>query len=349
MEQVILGLETVKEYYGKTLKSNKDLLTNACCTTDSMPKYLIDILKEVHEEVKDKFYGCGSPIPLDLKGKTVLDLGSGSGRDCFILSKLVGESGQVIGIDMTEEQIEIANKHIDYHTEKFGYKKTNVQFLNGFIEDLKFLGIPDASVDIVVSNCVINLSPDKEKVFSEIFRVLKPGGELYFSDVFSSRRLPESLKNDPVLLGECLGGALYTEDFRRLLYDVGCKDFRVITNSKINLQNRELEEKVGLIEFNSITVRTFKLDLEDRCEDFGQAVRYLGTIKNSENAFVLDDHHTFEKGKIVSVCGNTAMMLEETRYKEHFEIIGDKSIHYGLFDCAPTSSTVTSSNVSACC
>lgn len=350
MNTELMGLESVKEYYGKILKTNQDLKTSACCTADSMPLYLREILKEIHDEVKDKFYGCGSPIPMALEGKTVLDLGSGSGRDCYLLSKLVGPNGRVIGVDMTDEQIAVAKKHLDYQTNKFGYTTPNVTFIKGYIEDLETAGIKSSSVDLVTSNCVVNLSPNKARVFSEIFRVLKPGGELYFSDVFSSRRLPDSIINDEVMIGECLGGALYTEDFRRLLFELGCKDYRFTSQTKISLNNAEIQQKSGHIDFYSMTVRAFKLDLEDRCEDFGQVATYLGTINEAPNAFLLDDHHLFEKGKPVLVCGNTAQMLQSTRYADHFRVVGDRSQHFGLFDCGPTPKLLSGEQiVGACC
>src|SRR5262249_8188378 len=152
---------------------------------------------------------------------TVVDLGCGTGRDCFVLSRLVGERGRVIGVDMTPEQLAVARRHRDWHAERYGHAASNVDLREGYIEDLAALGIADASVAVVVSTCVVNLSPDKPRVFREIFRVLKPGGELYFSDVFADRRIPSALLEDPVLLGECLAGALYPEDFRRLLLAVG--------------------------------------------------------------------------------------------------------------------------------
>jgi len=344
------GLESVKEYYGKTLSTSKDLKTNACCLADSAPKKIKEILKDIHPEVIEKFYGCGSPIPEDLEGKTVLDLGSGSGRDCYILSKLVGPNGKVIGVDMTDEQINVAKKFISYHTDKFGYKKPNVEFIKGYIEDLNEIGIQTSSIDVVISNCVINLSPAKETVFKEIFRVLKPGGELYFSDVFSSRRIPEELAQNSVLIGECLSGALYTEDFRRLLLKLGCQDSRVLYKSKITIQNEEIEKLVGRIEFHSITVRAFKLELEDKCEDYGQFAVYLGTIKDNPNSFILDDHHLFETNKPMAVCKNTAMMVSDSHYGKHFKIFGDTKNHFGLFDCsAPATSNKDSSSSGACC
>lgn len=329
------ALEKIQQYYGEVLKTQKDLQTNACCTEESIPDYLKPILGEIHDDVMAKFYGCGSPIPQSLEGLTVLDLGSGSGRDVYLLSKLVGPKGKVIGVDMTPEQLEVARKHINYHTQKFGFSKPNVEFLEGYIEDLESLGIQNNSIDLVISNCVLNLSPDKSRVFSEIFRVLKPGGELYFSDVFSGRRIPQELAFDPVIRGECLGGAMYLEDFRRLLSRLGCLDYRLVSRRVLRPNNVQLESRLGLIDFYSLTVRAFKLDLEDRCEDYGQMAIYQGSIPENSHAFLLDDHHLFETQKPTPVCGNTAAMLSQTRYASHFEIQGDALVHYGLFDCGP--------------
>lgn len=345
------SLEKVKDYYGKVLKTNQDLVSTACCVAETLPENIRAINEAIHPEVKEKFYGCGLTIPQALTGLSVLDLGSGSGRDCYLLSQLVGPNGRVTGIDMTHEQLEVARRHQNYHAQKFGFQKSNVTFVEGYIEDLEAAGIPSESMDLVVSNCVFNLSPNKPRVFSEVFRVLKPGGELYFSDVFVDRRLPESLKTDPVLLGECLGGAMYVEDFRRTLFHLGIRDFRVIAKSPVTITHPELRNKVGLARFTSITIRAFKLDIEDRCEDYGQVAYYRGTIPEAPHAFLLDDHHLFEKNKPLTVCSNTAAMLQETRFKEHFRIEGDTSTHFGLFDCGPSPVMTTSAPVpgGACC
>lgn len=343
-------LADVRHYYGEVLQSSADLKTSACCTIESVPAYLRPLIAEVHEEVRARYYGCGSPLPPALEGATVLDLGCGSGRDCYVLSRLVGAQGRVIGVDMTPEQLEVARRHRDWHAERYGYAASNVEFLEGQIEDLRGLGIADGSVDVVVSNCVVNLSPDKPRLLAEIFRVLKPGGELYFSDVYADRRLPDALRQDPVLLGECLGGALYVEDFRRLMARVGCHDVRRVKSSPIELLDPAIEQRVGFARFSSLTHRAFKLDLEDRCEDYGQVATYLGSIAGHPHAFDLDDHHHFVRGKPMLVCGNTADMLGATRYGAHFRIDGTKHTHYGLFDCAPDAATAPAAAAAgACC
>lgn len=337
MAESVLDKDAIKEYYGRVLKGSADLKTSACsCTTEGLPPSVRKALGEINNEVIDRFYGCGSPIPPLLDGATALDLGCGTGRDVFVASRLAGPTGRVIGIDMTGEQLEVARRHTASQMERFGYDATNVDFRHGYMEDLQAAGVDDDSVDVVMSNCVINLSPDKEAVFREIFRVLKPGGELIFSDVFAGRRVPNELCADPVLHGECLAGALYEEDFRRLLLRLGCPDYRVVTSRRLELGSAEVEAKIGMVDFYSVTVRAFALDtLEDRCEDYGQTATYHGTIPDAPHAFDLDAHHRFITGKPMPVCGNTAAMLQATRYAPHFTVTGDRSTHFGLFNCAP--------------
>lgn len=342
-----LTFDAVKHYYGEVLKSSADLQTSACCLADAMPAYLRPLLDDIHPEVRDRFYGCGSPLPAALDGATVLDLGCGSGRDCYLLARLVGPRGRVIGIDMTDEQLDVARRHIDFHADKLGY--SNVEFRKGYIENLGDAGIADATVDVVISNCVINLSPDKAAVFAEIFRVLKPGGELCFSDVFADRRIPAALVRDPLLLGECLGGALYREDFRRLMAAVGCLDVRTVSSTPLALFNDAITAMVGNIGFHSMTVRAFKLALEDRCEDYGEVATYLGTLPHHPHAYVLDDHHRFETGRPMLVCSNSADMLARTRLARHFRISGDRATHFGLFDCGPVGVPKDAAATGACC
>ena len=342
--------DDVKEYYGKKLQSKDDLKTSSCCCTGAPPIEIRPILPLIADEIKDKFYGCGSPLPPLLEGATVLDLGCGTGRDIYVASKLVGENGTAIGVDMTTEQIETAKKYQEEQRKRFGFKKSNVKFIQGYIEDLKALGIKDNSVDVVISNCVINLSPAKEQVFKEIYRVLKPGGELYFSDVFADRRIPEHLSEDPILRGECLGGTLYVEDFRRLMAKIGWKDFRYMSIRDIDLDNEEVVNKIGFANFSSRTVRAFKLDdLEDICEDYGQTAIYDGSIPGHPHYFDLDDHHRFFTGKPMLVCGNTASMVSKTRYGKAFKVTGDRSVHYGKFDGCGSEKKEKSEKTGSCC
>lgn len=337
----------VRHYYGEVLSSSADLKTSACCPAEALPAHLSEIVTQLHPEIRARFYGCGAPIPTAVEGATVLDLGCGSGRDCYLLSKLVGPHGRVIGVDMTAEQLEVAERHRDYHAERFGYRASNVELVLGDITDLGGAGIESESVDVVVSNCVINLAADKGAVLENVFRALKPGGELYFSDVYADRRIPAHLRSDPVLLGECLAGALYVEDFRRLIAAAGCADARVCSRCPITLDDAQIERKIGMVRFESITYRAFKLALEDRCEDYGQVAVYLGTLPGHPHRFALDDHHLFENGRPMLVCGNTADMLSRTRYTPHFELRGDRQVHYGLFDCA--TKVPEANSATACC
>ncbi len=161
--------------------------------------------------------GCGNPIAIASleEGEIVLDLGSGGGFDCFLASRKVGETGLVIGVDMTPDMISLARKN----AEEDGYK--NVEFRLGEIEHLP---VANDSVDVIISNCVINLSPDKEQVFKETYRVLKPGGRLSISDVVATAELPEDIKVDLKLLAGCIAGAEYVENIRRILEEAGFKD-----------------------------------------------------------------------------------------------------------------------------
>ena len=327
-----MQLEVVKDYYGKLLQSSKDLKTTACCDGGELPSHLQPLLAKVHPEVASKYYGCGIVVPAELGGLRVLDLGSGSGRDTYLLAQLVGASGEVVGVDMTDEQLATANAHLTWHQERFGYARSNVRFLKGYIERLDELGLEPESFDVIVSNCVINLSVDKPAVLRGALRLLKPGGELYFSDVYCDRRLPLSIKADPVLYGECLGGALYWNDFLPMAKAAGFLDPRLVTSRPIEITNEAVRRKLGTASFFSATYRMFKLDgLETACEDYGQAVVYRGSVAEQPDAFELDGHHLMERGKVFPVCGNSWRILADTRFARHFDFIGDFSTHYGIF------------------
>lgn len=350
----IVQYEDVKDYYGKVLKTSADLKTSACCDPDAMPEHIKRLAANVHDDVLAKYYGCGLVAPDLLEGRRILDLGSGSGRDAYILAQLAGASGEVVGVDMTDEQLATARATIDWHTKKFGYAKSNVRFVQGYIERLGDLELAPASFDVIVSNCVLNLSIDKPAVLRGAYDLLKSGGEFYFSDVYADRRLPESVRTDPELYGECLGGALYWNDFLPMAKRAGFLDPRLVTSRPLEITNAALQPKLGEAKFYSATYRLFKLDgLETACEDYGQAVVYNGGIAGHDDAFILDGHHYIERGKVFTVCGNTWRMLAETRFHNHFTFIGDFSRHYGIFAGCGTTLPFVSSPGSAtdgsCC
>ncbi len=329
--------DNVKDYYGKVLTSSADLQTDACCTIADTPSYLKTLLANIHPEVRAKYYGCGLIAPLALEGARILDLGSGSGQDAYALAQLAGPDGDVIGVDMTPEQLAVAREHQGWHADKFGY--ANVRFLEGDIERLGDLDLAPASFDVIVSNCVINLVEDKEAVFRAAYKLLKPGGEFYFSDVYADRRLAEDLRHDPAAQGECLGGALYWNDFLNMAKRAGFADPRLVTDRPLAINNADLREKLEPAKFHSATYRLFRIDgLEPACEDYGQAVVYKGGVPESEKAFTLDNHHVIEKGRVFAVCGNTFRMLKESRFAPWFDFIGDWSTHYGIFPGCGTSS-----------
>ena len=325
--------DDVQKYYGETLKSSGDLQTSACCTIEAPPLYIRNLLAQIHDEPLMKYYGCGLVVPEKLDGLHVLDLGCGAGRDCFMLSALVGEHGSVTGIDMTPQQLNIARKYVDYHTDKWGYKSPNIKFLEADIDKLRDANLPKNSFDLIISNCVINLCQNKFEVLKEAYELLKPGGEMYFSDVYASRRIPVELVNDPVLYGECLSGALYWNDFINISKRAGFLDPRLVTDQPITIENPELKGKTASIDFFSATYRLFKIPkLEPSCEDYGQAVIYKGDIDHFPQKLMLDKHHSIEAKKVYPVCGNTFRMLHETRFKPHFDFIGDWKTHYGIFE-----------------
>lgn len=323
--------DIVQDYYGRQLQHSDDLKTSACCDISQIPAWLKPLLARIHPEVLSRYYGCGLVCPPLLEGCRVLDLGCGSGRDVYVLAQLVGPTGEVVGVDMTDEQLAFAEKHRAFHADAFGF--ANVRFVRGYIERLDELPLEPGSFDVIVSNCVVNLSPDKDAVMRGVQRLLKDGGEFYFSDVYADRRVPVAVRNDPVLYGECLGGALYWNDFLRLAQRHGFADPRLVDDRPLAITDPELAPRVGNLNFFSATYRLFKLDaLETACEDYGQAVIYRGSIPEHRDRFVLDKHHDIQTGKVFPVCGNTWRMLRDTRFAAHFDFIGDFTRHYGLFE-----------------
>lgn len=322
----------VQRYYGEVLRSTDDLKTTACCTGDAPPNYLREALALIHDDVVSRYYGCGLVLPEALEGAAILDLGCGAGRDVYVLSQLVGADGYVVGIDMTPEQLAVARRHRQFHANTFGHSRSNVEFIDGNIDRLDETGLADNRFDIIVSNCVINLATDKQAVLDEAYHLLKPGGEMYFADIYADRRIPGHLQNDPVLYGECLSGALYWNDFLEVARRAGFRDPRLVTDRPVAVEDGELAEKVGAIRFSSATCRLFKLpELEPTNEDYGQGACYRGSVPHQPDRFVLDRHNVFPAGETVAVSGNTAVMLAGSRLAPHFELSGDTSCHAGPF------------------
>jgi len=213
--------EAVREHYAERIKSSSASCcgSDSCCSSESN-LYPLDLLTTVPSDVASTSYGCGDPITLaSLKpGQTVLDLGSGAGLDCILAAQKVGETGHVIGVDMTPEMIERAQAN----AKRVNLK--NVEFRQGYLENLP---VESGSVDVIISNCVINLSPDKQKVFTESFRVLAPGGKLAVSDIVTEGPLPEVIKKSLSAWAGCVAGAVEAEDYIGMMKSVGFTDIAV--------------------------------------------------------------------------------------------------------------------------
>jgi SAM-dependent methyltransferase len=212
--------DVVREHYAERIKSNASCCgTDACCAPESN-LYPVDLLTTVPSDVASTSYGCGDPITLASlqAGQTVLDLGSGAGLDCLLAAQKVGAEGHVIGVDMTPEMIERARANAKR------VNATNVEFRQGYLEDLP---VKANSVDVVISNCVINLSPDKAKVFAEIFRVLKPGGRLAVSDIVTDGELPEEVRSSLSAWAGCVAGAVDAKEYIAMMEAVGFADISI--------------------------------------------------------------------------------------------------------------------------
>ena len=338
--------QMLQEFYGRRIARTADLETNACCDVGTMSRHS-RVVEMIPAQATDKYLGCGSPIPDDfatMDGISAVDLGSGSGVDAMILRYYLGPTGRVRGIDMTEEQVSMAQSAGGTFMKSLGYAPDSLSFEEGFIETAET--IPDASVDLVISNCVINLSPRQDLVYRNIARILKPGGELFISDIVSSRRT--DLSDDSVLVAECIGMAPYINDARDMLSDAGFVDARVHSRRTLG-PNARLTERGELATFESVVWRGFKLDnLDRRCEDYGQLAVYSGLLPGSPGSFILDEGHVFETGRPVPVCRNTARMLTETRFAKWFEVTR-ASKHFGLFAACGTPGPAGENAAAACC
>ncbi|CAF2531464.1 unnamed protein product [Rotaria sp. Silwood2] len=317
--------EDVQNYYGQQLQQSSDLKTDACCSKAQVPSFIKDILKKIHPEVVAKYYGCGLVFPPKLEGCRVLDLGSGSGRDVYILSSLVGAQGYSVGVDMTKEQLDVANRFVDYHTKEFGFEKANVEFRLGKIEQLTDdPELKTNSFDVVVSNCVVNLSPDKKKVLQQVYEMLKPGGEFYFSDVYADRPVPEDLRQNKILWGECLSGAICESDLVSGALEVGFTRPILVTTQPIGVNNVELQKLLGDIKFTSCTYRLFKNKSLDEStisnNKLGALVTYQTSIVHYEKEFQFDQSITFKfHGEPQYLNAEMTKMLYISRYGDNFK------------------------------
>lgn len=285
-------------------------------------------LFNVSAEIKNTFHELGSPMPPLLEGCTVVDLCCGSGRDTYLAAQLVGEGGRVIGVEPNAARLAIAQKYLDREIKQFGYASCNVELRNGVPEELSF--IPDSSVDVVISNCTFNLSPDKDAYMREVRRILKQGGEWYFTDVFTDRRIPQEVSDDIERVAERLGGALYINDFRRLAQANGFLDPRHLMTFKTPISDDEQERYPG-IAFATITSRLVNTPYaEDVCESFGETVTYKGTLPDYPDFFLFDKDIKFPTGKTCTVCGNvTGAVSYGSRYAAAFDVTGDRTQHIG--------------------
>ena len=249
--------EVVREHYSERIKSNASCCgplrqaqgeASDCCSAES-GLYPTDLLATLPEGESAVSYGCGDPITLASlqPGQTVLDLGSGAGLDCFFAAKKVGETGHVIGVDMTPEMIERARSRAKR------LNLTNVEFRQGYLEDLP---VDSNIVDVIISNCVINLSPDKSKVFGEAFRVLKPGGKLAVSDIVTDGPLPDLIKQSLSAWAGCVAGAIEAEDYIGMMKEVGFTD---VTVTPVFFDKETVDSAIDDLG-NSIELKTISRD-----------------------------------------------------------------------------------------
>ena len=327
----------VKERYAQGAKAPE---ADLCCPIDYDPKFL----EVIPAEVLERDYGCGDPSKHLREGETVLDLGSGTGKICFIASQVVGESGRVIGVDMTEDMLAVARRNAPVVAERVGF--SNVEFRRGRIQDLALdLELLDRElatspvdnyesllvtqaradelrqtrplvesecVDVVISNCVLNLVENSHKgeLFQEIYRVLRNGGRAVISDIVSDEPVPREMQEDPELWSGCISGAFTEEGFLAAFEEVGFYGIRVLE------RQTEPWRTVEGIEFRSVTVEAFK-GKEGPCIERLQAVVYRGPFKE-----VLDDDgHRMERGRRYAVCDKTYRIYAKEPYRESFDFV----------------------------
>jgi MoaA/NifB/PqqE/SkfB family radical SAM enzyme/SAM-dependent methyltransferase len=302
----------VRAYYAEAAEQPK---ADLCCPT----KYDAAAVAHIPQDVLDRFYGCGSPMlsaSIQL-GETVVDLGSGAGIDVFIAAKLVGPTGKAIGVDMTPAMLAVANENRPKVAAALGYDV--VEFREGYLEQIP---VESRTVDLITSNCVVNLSPDKPRVFEETWRVLKNHGRIVVSDIVSETEVPPHLKVNPELWGECLVGALTEEQFLARLERAGFYGLTVLQKS--------YWKDVEGYPFFSITVQGFKYEKTAGCVYQGHRAVYLGPGK----AFVDEEGHLFPRNEPYEVCTDTVAKLARPPYQAMFAILEPGEARAGYACCS---------------
>lgn len=291
--------EDIKDFYSNAA-SRPD--SSLCCPT----AYSKEDIEHIPKEVFEVSYGCGSPVTKGClrPGETVVDLGSGGGIDCFIAAKRVGLKGRVIGIDMTDEMLTRARRGANEVSGMLGYDI--VEFKKGLLEEIP---LENSVADIVTSNCVINLSIDKKRVFKEIFRILKNGGRFVISDIVSDQDVPPRMKADKKLWGECISGAIREDELLKVCKDNGFYGLEIL--------DRYLYREIDGMGFFSITIRGYKFDKGKDCVYKGQYAIYQGPFLSASD----DDGHIFHRGIPVEVCTDTAAKLLKAPYAGKFILI----------------------------
>ena len=305
------GRRVVEAFYRDAAESPVEGL---CCPVQPA----VEDLTHIPAEVVERFYGCGSPIGLaDIReGEVTLDLGSGAGIDVFISAKKVGPEGRAIGVDMTDAMLEVAAEAKKTVAANLGYDA--VEFRKGFLEEIP---IEDGSVDLVTSNCVINLSPDKRRVFSEMWRVLKDHGRLVVADIVSDESVPPRFRQDPRLWGECLSGSLTEEEFTAYLERAGFYGIQVL--------RKTFWREVEGYRFYSITIRGYKFEKKAGCVFIGQTAIYQGPFKGVSD----EEGHWFPRGVPVEVCTDTAAKLSNPPYEGMFVVTDPTKSVQDAFSC----------------
>ncbi len=288
--------EDVRSFYSNAALASQESL---CCPT----QYDADDLSHIPEAVREISYGCGSPVSRAniSQGDTVVDLGSGGGIDCFIAAKIVGASGRVVGIDMTDEMLKVAQKNAVSVAENLGY--SNVEFKKGYLEAIP---LEDQTVDLVTSNCVINLSTNKKEVFEEINRILKPGGRFVIADIISEKEVPEEMRNHQELWGECISGSLTLNQFLEAARPHGFHGFQI--------KKDYLWKIVEGIKFYSYTLEASKStgsETASCCNDF--TATYAGPFDS-----ITLNGDAYPLGVAVDIDEGQARRLQTPPYSKHF-------------------------------